>query len=305
MMYEDYTYKVPAEKHLRVIIDTDFANEADDPFAVTQALLMPRLDVRCIIASHFGTRTPDSMALSYSGLEQYCELLGPVVNVPIMRGAEQARCQRKKDEPLSQGAQAIIDEAKADDERPLFVLFMGPLTNMADALVNAPDIRDKLTVIWIGGGAWPCGGAEFNLSNDIQAANEVMGSGVSFWQVPKNVYEQIPVSLAELEMRVQPTGRLGSWLFKQLLEHSQEDIPRKSPFRTGETWVLGDNPAVGLLLYEHRFEYDLVPAPTIDDAMIYHEQPDAPLIRVYRRIDARLILEDLYARLSLFAARHG
>ena len=57
-----------------------------------------------------------------------------------------------------------------------------------------PRIAKRLTVIWIGGGLYPDGGEEFNLGNDINAANVVFGSNMEVWQVPKNVYEMIPVT---------------------------------------------------------------------------------------------------------------
>ena len=76
-------------------------------------------------------------------------------------------------------------------------------------------------------------------------------------------------------------------------------------FRTGETWVLGDSPAVGLILYEHRFEFDWVGAPRMTPEGFYRHDPRNRPIRVYRRIDSRLILEDMYAKLALFHQRHG
>ena len=39
----------------RVIINTDAKNEADDQFAIVHALLSPTLDIRGLIAAHFGT----------------------------------------------------------------------------------------------------------------------------------------------------------------------------------------------------------------------------------------------------------
>ena len=72
-------------------------------------------------------------------------------------------------------------------------------------------------------------------------------------------------------------------------------------FRTGESWVLGYSPAVGLILYEPRVDYDWICAPLITQDMTYvHTGLNRP-IRVYRHIDSRLILEDLYAKLALFA----
>ena len=50
--------KIPDYKKIRVIIDTDAACEADDPFAIAQALMSPKLIVRGILAEHF--REPES-----------------------------------------------------------------------------------------------------------------------------------------------------------------------------------------------------------------------------------------------------
>ena len=54
----------------RLIICTDAKNEADDQFAIVHALLSPTLDVRGLIAAHFGTRRgDDSMAQSRAEIE--------------------------------------------------------------------------------------------------------------------------------------------------------------------------------------------------------------------------------------------
>ena len=53
MKNKDELIKIPAEKKIRVIIDTDAACEADDPFAIAQALMSPKLIVKGILAEHF------------------------------------------------------------------------------------------------------------------------------------------------------------------------------------------------------------------------------------------------------------
>jgi hypothetical protein len=178
---------------------------------------------------------------------------------------------------------------------------MGPLTDLASAYLMEPRIAGMLTAIWIGGGKYPEGGTEFNLGNDIAAANVVFSSGIRLWQVPKNVYEMMAVSFAELECKVRPCGEIGAYLFDQLMAHAAEEGPRGSSFRTGETWVLGDNPSIGLILYEHRFCYDIISAPEISAEKYYVHTGRNPAIRVYNSIDSRLILEDLFCKLKLFA----
>lgn len=303
MRYHDYKFDVPEEKIIRVIVDTDAKNEADDQFAVTQALLSPRFENVGFVAAHYGNkRHADSMERSYLELETIFDKMHFDKTGMIFHGAEHALPDKNTPVP-SEGAELIIREAMKEDDRPLYVTFLGAITDLASAYLMEPRIKGRLTAIWIGGGAYPDGGAEFNLGNDVNAVNIVFSSGIDIWQVPKNVYEMMPVSLAELEYRVSGCGEIGAYLLEQLNEHAKEDGPRKSAFRTGETWVLGDNPAIGLLLYEHRFEYDWVQAPTITQDMNYVHNPMNPMIRVYRRIDSRLILEDLYAKLALFAQK--
>lgn len=304
MNYNNYHFPVTPEKMVRVITDTDAKNEADDPFAVVQAILSPRFENVGFIAAHFGTdRVPDSMEQSYRELETIFEKMDLPSQGVLYRGAAHAMSDRSV--PVdSEGARLIVREAMKEDSRPLYVLFLGPLTDLASAYLMEPRIAGRLKAIWIGGGKYPTGSAEFNLDNDRISAQVVFPSPIELWQVPQNVYETMTVSLAELEYRVRPCGKIGAYLCDQLEEHSREDIVRKNPYRTGETWILGDNPAVGLLLFEHRFDFDWVPAPLITSDSTYVPLGTDRPIRVYRRIDSRLILEDLYAKLALFAQKH-
>lgn len=300
MIYDKYKFSVPEEKQVRVITNTDAKNEGDDQFAIVQAILSPKFDNVGFIAAHFGNdRVANSMEASYDEIALIFDKMKLNKEGLIFKGAPTPLPD--KTTPVdSEGARLIIKEAMSDDPRPLFVTFLGPLTDLASAYLIEPRIANRLTAIWIGGGAYPTGGIEYNLGNDIHAANVVFGSKIPVWQVPKNVYEMIPVSMAELEYRVEPCGEIGKYLFDQLVEHSHEEIPRKSEFRTGESWVMGDSPAVGLILYEHRFEFDYVPAPQITQDMAYvHTGLNRP-IRAYNRIDPRLILEDFYCKLALF-----
>ena len=151
MIYSNYAFKVPQEKMVRVITDTDAKNEADDQFAIVQALLSPKFDNVGLIAAHFGVGVhPDSMERSYRELEVIMDKLGfekdilyhgapnplPAPNVPVD----------------SEGARLIMEEAMKDDVRPLYITFMGPLTDIASAYLMEPRIAERVTVIWIGGG---------------------------------------------------------------------------------------------------------------------------------------------------------
>ena len=53
MRYTDYKFHVPEEKIVRLIVDTDAKNEADDQFAIVQALLSPKFENVGMVAAHY------------------------------------------------------------------------------------------------------------------------------------------------------------------------------------------------------------------------------------------------------------
>jgi inosine-uridine nucleoside N-ribohydrolase len=172
----------------RIIINTDAKNEADDQFAIVHALLSPTLDVRGIVPAHFGTRrTTESLRESREEVDLLLRLMGREGQYVVADGAPGKLPDERTPVP-SEGSRLIIEESKKD-EGTLYVAFLGPLTDMASAILEDPEIQDRdIVVVWIGGP--PHGGViapshiEFNLSNDIESANVVMNSRIPVWQIP-------------------------------------------------------------------------------------------------------------------------
>jgi purine nucleosidase len=315
-----YPFDIPESKKIRLIINTDAKNEADDQYAIAHALLTPRFKIPGIIAAHFGTRRTDfSMEESYEEVVKVLDIMNLKDEVVVFKGAKKA--MPDEDTPqLSEGAELIIQEAKKDDPSPLYVAFLGPLTDLAAAYMKEPEIANNLTALWIGGGAWPDGGREFNLQNDIHAANVVFRSDIPLWVIPQNVYKMMRVSIAELAVNVKPYGEIGAYLYQQLVDFNFEFVSDQIPIMIerakqrgesvtpkdfeawpkGEIWHLGDSPIVGLLLDDHEFFYEMKPAPRITSDMRYvHYQKDR-FIRWYNSIDSTFILQDFYAKLKLY-----
>lgn len=291
-------------KQLRVMISSDARNEADDDFAVAHALLTPTFDVRGLIASHYAITAPmmgitkATMPQSYDELVRLKKVMGDS-KTPVFKGAEKPLGETAQ--PLSEGAKAIIAEAKREDKRPLFVLVLGPATDIALALQADPAIASKLTVIWIGGNPYPQGGWEYNLYNDPLAGNVLFQSAAPLWQVPHNVYMSMRVSLAELAVKVKPHGETGQYLWQQMIEFNQfaSAALKNVPWPKSEVWVLGDNPSVGLLLDDHQYHYQEVDAPTVNKDLTYGKGTQTRKVRVYNQIDPHFILEDFFAKLQL------
>lgn len=286
-----YEFKVQEKKRIRVILDTDAACEADDQYAIVHALLTPRFIIKGIIAEQF--RAEGSVDESCSEILKLCNMMGKR-DIPVVNGYD--TCIASVDaEPESEGADLIIDEAMKDDEHPLFVLCQGAITNVAIALNVAPEIAGRFTCIWIGGAAYPEGGWEFNLTNDVNAARKVFSSDIELWQVPMDCYTQMQIGYAELQRKVRPCGELGRYLFDEM-----QEVGMKEDWPTGESWALGDSPAIGLALNPGCGSYTVMDAPMLDDKGFYTGHYDHK-IRVYNRIDSRYILEDFFAKLAIWA----
>ncbi len=301
----NYDFQVPKAKKYRVIVHTDCKNEADDQFALAHHLMTPKFDVVGIIAGHFNANTHfypagTTAKASYDEVMKVIELMGLTEEYgeKVVKGAEYPMIDEETPQP-SDGAQMIIDEAMKESDHPLFVVFQGGITDLASAILMEPAICDRMTAVWIGGGMYPSGGFEFNLLQDIKAANVAFASTMPFWQIPINVYKQMAVSLAELQVRVKPYGEIGKYLFEQMVEFNDK-LGELMIWPHGESWGLGDQGTVTVLLEEQqRMNYDWIPAPRITDDMFYiHEQNNRP-IRVYHTLDTRLTMEDFYAKLII------
>jgi purine nucleosidase len=287
---------LPIEKRARLILNTDAKNEADDQYTIVHALLTPTFDLHGIIPAHFGSiKSKTSLRDSHDEVVKILDLMGLWNRVRVEPGAE-GSMPNETTPMASAGARLIIEEGMKDDPRPLYVAFLGPLTDMAAALLMEPRLNERnICVVWIGGGQWPVGGREYNLSNDIHAANVVMKSKVQLWQIPISVYRMMAVSYAELMERVYDKGAIGKYLVEQLIDWNLRMHAGPIEHRS-----LGDTPALSVILNPNGGISEWLPAPEFNSLMNYvHTGANRP-IKVYHSIDVRYILEDFYAKLNRF-----
>ena len=304
---------------MRIVVDNDFSGDPDGLLQRAHHLLSPSVDIRAVIGS--AVRADDVHDPSGHSADNAREL---VLELLELTGRTGIPVPRAPNGPLvdratprrSEAAETIVAEALREDDRPLYVALGASLTQLASAYLLEPRIAERLTAVWIGGPEYP-GTApppgplavEYNLDIDLAAAQVVFNdSPIPLWQVPRDAYRQTLVSWAELQTRVRPMGELGAYLFRHLQATHDREAERGRDL--GEAYVAGDSPLVLLTALQAAFEpdpsssvYATVPAPEIGDDGFYVPRPDGRPIRVYTRIDSRLMLEDLYAKLALHAAQ--
>lgn len=306
----------------RVIVDNDFAGDPDDLWQLAHHLLSPSVEVSLVVSSRLELPAglppvPDAAARGAARVREMFAVMRLDADDVLVAGSEA---------PLAPGgavggsaaARRIVAEALRDDPRPLFLACGGGLTEAASALLLEPRVAERLTVVWIGGPerpgsprSWSSTDPEFNWSIDPVAARVVLeDSGVPLWQVPRDVYRQCLASDAELHARVALLGPFGRYLWDQLQRVRQElaflGVDR------AETYVLGDSPLVLLTALQSALDsdassssYEELLAPAIADDGSVAGEVDGRMVRVYRSIDTRLMLEDMYAKFAAFSAWLG
>jgi inosine-uridine nucleoside N-ribohydrolase len=180
----------PRPGRVRAVLDTDTYNEIDDQFALVQALLSPeRIKLEAIYAApFFNSRSSgpgEGMELSYAEILRLLDRLGVAPEGLAFRGVTDYVGPQKvaRDAPA---VDDLIARARASSPGdPLYVIAIAAISNVASALIKAPDIIDRLVVVWLGGHAleWPHQ-REFNLKQDVGGGQVLFDSGVPLVAVP-------------------------------------------------------------------------------------------------------------------------
>jgi inosine-uridine nucleoside N-ribohydrolase len=302
-------YIVPEIKKKRVIVHSDIAAEADDQYAIVHHLLTPSENVVGIIAANFewrfrtfprlASQRYTSMEKSYEEGRKVLESMG-IDDVPLIKGAVH-EIKGLENLPESPGADFIIKEAMKEDDTPLFIALQAGITDLAIAYLKEPRIADRLTAVWIGGSKYPQGGSESNMRQDILASQIIFSSNIPLWQIPSNVYSGIHITFAELMLKVKPHGELGKYLVEEMFAVNDfyGSIPQRLDFPHGETWSIGDQPTVSVLLQNPGHECWHTEKVSLNEDMTYKQNPEGREIRVYDDIDRRMTLEDFFMKLQL------
>lgn len=311
---------------VKVLIDNDLCGDGDGLFHLVHQLLCSSSDVRGIVGAHVGAArggawgqnageatARNNAEISVSRANEILELVGKAGTITVKPGAPGPMTDART--PIeSEGARLIIEEAhKASPERPLYLLFGGPLTDIASAWLLDPSISKNVILLWIGGQEYPFGHpfppeyfrgnnlVEYNLRLDVKSAQTVFNeSDLTVWQIPRDVYRQSLYSMAELDDKIAPQGKIGEYLSGKLGGFA----------RMADTYVLGDSPLCLISTLTTTFEpgaagclYETTAAPYVTDEGLYDFTRAGREIIVYKTIDTRLLFGDMESRIRLFTQK--
>lgn len=204
-----------------VILDVDMAHE--DMFASLFLLAHPGVEVLAITVSGTGEAHCEpgvANALGLAALSGRPDI--PVACGPEMplRGTHEFPAEWRADADAAYGvtipvggtasesdAVELIIGLVGDAVEPVTIVAVGPLTNLAAAILEDPSIADGIGQVFVMGGALEVNGnvgssgagiandhAEWNIYIDPFAADVVFGSGIPVTLVPLDATQQAPVT---------------------------------------------------------------------------------------------------------------
>ncbi len=206
---EKSTKKVVKKKKIRVLIDSDVANEIDDQFAICYALSRPdNLEVLGITIAPFrvswqkNLEVKDSLIDSKNEAYRILRLFGikhDTQNPFVYLGS--AGFLSEGYEETSPAVEKIIELAKS--KKDFYVCCLGTLTNVALAIKKAPSIASKLKIVWLGTENILLD--NFNDSNyrkDVDAFDFVMKSGADLTIFPTELARAFVTSTYEFSRNI-------------------------------------------------------------------------------------------------------
>lgn len=222
----------------RILLDTDIGTDVDDCLALALILASPELQLEGITCVY------GDVNLRARIVQKLLQLRG-ITGVPVAIGARQPLLAMKAvyweghegqgiledgdhlPEPVDEFAPDFIIRTVMENPGEIHLVAIGPLTNIALALVKEPRLAQNIAHLTMMGGVirgldrLDLPYAEHNIRCDPEAAHLVFSSGVPMTVIPLDITTQVRVRANDLA-RIQQAGTL----FHQAVAQQLANYPR-------------------------------------------------------------------------------
>jgi len=209
----------------------DVDTGGDDAVAMLMAGHAPELELVAVTVVHGNAALPTTLRNTLATLEA-----GGLADVPVYAGAARALQDRLPPRGVTQGRELPLPEPVMIPQEKHAVDFLieyylgttdetilmpiGPMTNIALALLQEPRLAERIPRIVMMGGAYAEGNvtpsAEFNIYADPEAARVVFRAGIPITMIGLEVTAQALVSLEDAE-RIRSLGTPASCIAADLI----------------------------------------------------------------------------------------
>lgn len=286
----------PTKRPLPMVLDTDTYNEIDDQFAVVYALLSPELKVEAIYAAPFlndrSKSAEDGMEKSYEEILRVLGKLGVSPEGLAFKGSRNFIADVAKPERSPAALDLVARAKQHSPEEPLYVVAVGAIANVANALLIEPSILPNIVVVWLGGNGhqWPHQ-REFNYMQDLKASRVIFDSGVPLVQLPCTpVVTHFATTVPEMERYVGGKGPIGDYLLQIFKDYSKDHFAWSK--------VLWDMTAVAWVINSRWLPSDLVHSPIVTDNYTFSFDQSRHFIRTVNFVQRDPIFRDFFTKLQ-------
>jgi purine nucleosidase len=280
----------------KVWLDSDTGNEMDDLYAIVRLLKEPSVEVVGLSSAHFNN--PDLLVFEkwnaydtqgLNTLEDSQRLNELILNtmglthIPHPRGGDRqiGRAWGGTEPRNSPAVEAIISLVKSlpEDEK-LDVLTLGALSNIASAIIIAPEIKSKIRVYALGARynqtnrAWSKN--EFNIRNDLNAFDYLLDqTDLDFTVMPLETAFPLQFEREETYEKTNDNVPIEKILADRWREQNPQD----------KTRVMWDLALVQAYLLPQYSETLLVNSPPENKSFT---------VRIFSKIDRDALMEDFW-----------
>lgn len=285
------------------VLDTDTYNEIDDQFALSYMFLTPeKFNLKAIYAAPFfnshSTSPKDGMERSYDEIMKLLGLLGREDYVKnVYKGSEDYLTSEAVPQESEAARHLVSLASQYSPEKPLYVVAIGAITNVASALLMDPSIAEKIVIVWLGGHSLEFhDNKEFNLHQDIAAARVVFGCEAPLVQLPcMGVVSGFATTKSELTQWLIGKNDLSIYLAENTIREAES-------YAAGKPWsrVIWDVTAAAWLMNENdRFMCSrVIPVRMPGYDGCYEQETTDKLLRYVYYIKRDALFEDLFEKLS-------
>lgn len=286
----------------KVILDTDMYNEVDDQFALTY--LMKSLDVfdlEAITIAPFSksgyakTMTiEDGTEKSYEVTLNLLDMLNKSEYKDIVYKGAIKYFKDSKDS--NEAVEKIIEIANKNDKTT--ILAIGAITNVALAIEKAPEIINKIKVVWLGGNTFLTkDNSEFNFRQDIPAVQKVFDSKVELVVIPcRNVASNLSTTIYELGHYLNKDTKLNKYLCDIFIK-CKKSFMKEPKDEIGSSKTLWDLSAIAYEINADWFKSELISCPIVLDNGLYRQTIDRHNVIFVNDLYRNKIYQDFFIKM--------
>lgn len=242
----------------------------------------------------------EGMELSYQEILKVFALLDSDPTGLVFRGSP--GYLPALEQPIrSEAVDHLIARAMADDKRPLYVVAIGAVTNIASAILIEPKIIENIVVIWTSG--YPSSSnmsnlTSLNLVQDVLASRLLFDCGVPLVYLPGfYIGAQLTLSLPDMVEWVKGRGKMGDYLY-HLYTHNPIHKQRGIVDHFARTWVIWDVINIAWMLNPDWVPSQLVRSPILTADLHWQHDPNRHLMREAVGINRDAIFRDFFTKLE-------